>query len=145
MYFLNQKYDLPHNPNIPYSPTHTSPQITIFSSSTLLFNLLLVQINGVLSPSKDLTSTFSYSTLNLTFLAGIASMVMFLSFGVNTTLTEALSTDQTKGYTLFTPDHNALAGETNILAELANNSTALLALLENHIRSTPPFFFFPSH
>jgi hypothetical protein len=66
---------------------------------------------------------------------------MLPSFGANATLAQALSADQTKGYTLFAPDNDALAGATDVLAGLANNSTALLALMGNHVRSTPSLLF----
>jgi Fasciclin domain len=117
--------------------TSNSPQITV-SNTTQLNNILIAQINGVLSPPKDLASVLADPTVNLTSLAGIASIITLPGFynnGTNATLAAALGADITKGYTLFAPSNDALQAAGATVSSLSNNQTALLALLGNHVRT----------
>jgi hypothetical protein len=87
--------------------TLNSPQITV-SNSTQLKNIFIAQINGVLSPPK-LASVLADPTVNLTSLAGIASIISLQQRdGTNATLAGTLGAYITKGYTLFALSNDAL-------------------------------------
>ena len=125
-------------------PIPDSPQITVSNSSTLN-NIFVVQIDGVLTPPKDITAVLSDPSNNLTSLAGIASTIIIPGFnanGTNATIGAALGADSTKGYTLFAPNNDALAAASASLSSLSTNQAALLALFGNQVTLLSYFFFF---
>ncbi|KAG6819343.1 hypothetical protein H0H93_012721 [Arthromyces matolae] len=117
IYFLNQ------NP-----PVHVVNTTTISANGT---NILVATIDGVLQPPSNTTTVLEQN--NLTSLATLLNMVNVpASNGSNVTAAGLLDSNTTRGYTLFAPDNDALSKANSSLASLANNQTALQALLGNH-------------
>ncbi|KAF8219224.1 Fasciclin-domain-containing protein [Tricholoma matsutake] len=120
--------------NSPIYFLNQTPQTTI-TNSTILSNILIVQITSVLTPPSDLPTTISNPLLSLSSLSNLAGMITIPGFypnGTNASLAQALGADMTRGYTLFAPSNDALTAAGSALASVANNQTALLALLGNH-------------
>ena len=110
-----------------------SPRVAI-RNTTSFGNLVIYIVSGILIPPRSLGQMLEINDLSA--LDGLFSSVVstFYSNGTNTTVFDALESDNTRGFTLFAPNDAALRSAGTQLSDLSSNETAVLTLLGNHVR-----------
>ncbi|KAK0443209.1 FAS1 domain-containing protein [Armillaria borealis] len=111
---------------------YNQPTSVSVQNSTVVENLLVNRINGVLIIPPNVSDVLVAQ--NLTYLAGfLDSTTITSSNGSNETITGLLDGDSVHGFTFFAPDNAAIELEGSSLTSVADNKTALLTVLSNHI------------
>ncbi|PBK88355.1 FAS1 domain-containing protein [Armillaria gallica] len=111
---------------------YNQPTSVSVQNSTVVENLLVNRINGVLIIPPNVSDVLAEQ--NLTYLAGfLDSTTITSSNGSNETITGLLDGDSVHGFTFFAPDNAAIELEGSSLTSVADNKTALLTILSNHI------------
>ncbi|KAK0472694.1 FAS1 domain-containing protein [Armillaria novae-zelandiae] len=111
---------------------YNQPTSVSVQNSTLVENLLVNRINGVLLIPPNVSDVLAAQ--NLTYLAGILdSTTVTSSNGTNETITDLLDGDSVYGFTFFAPDNAAIELEGSSLTSVTSNNTASLTILSNHI------------
>ncbi len=101
-------------------------------NSTVVENLLVNRINGLLIIPPNVSDVLAEQ--NLTYLAGfLDSTTITSSNGSNETITGLLDGDSVHGFTFFAPDNAAIELGGSSLTSVADNKTALLTILSNHV------------
>ncbi|KAG2137543.1 FAS1 domain-containing protein [Suillus clintonianus] len=98
-------------------------------NTTVYRNLQVLVIDSVLKFPQSLSDTLTNNTYEVTTFAGALSSVN-VSTDNSTTLLDVF--DNARGITLFAPNNTAFA-TANGIASLLPNTTALIALFENHV------------
>ncbi|KAK0458258.1 FAS1 domain-containing protein [Desarmillaria tabescens] len=110
---------------------YNQPTSVSVQNSTVVENLFVNRINGILLIPPNVSDVLTAQ--NLTYLAGfLNSTSVTSSNGTNETVTDLLDGDSVHGFTFFAPDNAAIELE-GFLTSVAQNTTALLSILSNHI------------
>ncbi|KAK0200078.1 FAS1 domain-containing protein [Desarmillaria ectypa] len=111
---------------------YNQPTSVSVQNSTVFENLLVNRINGILLIPPNVSDVLAEQ--NLTYLASfLNSATITSSNGSNETVTGLLDGDSVHGFTFFAPDNAAIELEGSSLTSVAENKTALLSILSNHI------------
>ena len=105
-------------------------------------NIMIYAIDHVLNIPLSFAETVPYDNSSLFGIQQGLSQITLPVFNSATNMTgndtafNVLNAD-TRGFTLFAPNTTAIAAAESALAPLASNQTALVALIQNHVRPHP--------